>query len=98
MIDERVYVARGPSGLGIFLAFVVVLLIVVGVLWGAGALVVGRDANNHLQVTFDTGRAEHAGDDVLDKTGKALEHAGENMQRQAHKPAPPQPAQQPIQR
>ncbi|HVX14699.1 MAG TPA: hypothetical protein VHC22_26155 [Pirellulales bacterium] len=98
MVDERVYVARGPSGLGIFLAIVVVLLIVVGVLWGSGSLVVGHDANNRFQVTFDPGRAEHAGDDVLDKTGKALEHAGEKMQRQAHKPSPPQPAQQPIQR
>lgn len=94
MVEERVYVERGPSGLGIFLALVVIVsLVVVGVLWGSGALVVNRDAQNRVQVTFDPSRAENTGNDVLDKTGKALEHAGEKMERQAHKPANDRPTQ-----
>jgi uncharacterized membrane protein YqiK len=95
MVEERVYVERGPRGLGTFLAIVVVVfLIVAGVSWLSGALVVNHDAQNRVQITFDPSRAEHAGDDALDETGKALEHAGEKMQRQAHK-TPPQP---PVQR
>lgn len=94
MVEERVYVERGPSGLGIFLALVVIVsLVVVGVLWGSGALVVNRDAQNRVQVTFDPSQAENAGNDALDKTGKALEHAGEKMERQAHKPATERPIQ-----
>lgn len=86
MVEERVYVERGPSALGVFLVIVVVAFVAVGaVLWGTGALVVNRDAQNRVQVTFDPARAEHAGDDALDKTGQALEDAGEKMQRQARK-------------
>lgn len=94
MVEERVYVERGPTGLGIFLGLiVVVLVVVVGVLWGTGALVVGRDAQDRVQITYDPARAEHAGDDMLDKTGKALEHAGEKIERQAHKPNTERPVQ-----
>ena len=86
MVEERVYVQRGPSAAGLFLGLLIVVAIIVGVLWGTGALTVGRDAQNRVQVTFDPAQAEHAGDDALDKTGEALEHAGEKIQRQAHKP------------
>ena len=93
MVVERVYVNRGPSGLGLFLGLVLVLLIVVGVLWGTGALTVRHDPQNRVEITLDPSRAEHAGDNALDKTGKALENAGEKMQRQAHKPDVQSPAQ-----
>lgn len=93
MVEERVYVERGPSGLGMFLAIVILLMIVIGgVLWSTGALVVGRDAQDRVQVTFDPSRAENAGDDMLDKTGKALERTGRKIERQAHKPPNDQPA------
>jgi hypothetical protein len=86
MVEERVYVERGPSALGVFLAIIVIAFLVVGgVLWSTGALVVGRDAQNRLQVTFDPARAENAGDDALEKTGQALEDAGEKIKRQARK-------------
>ncbi|HQU43819.1 MAG: hypothetical protein B7Z73_03135 [Planctomycetia bacterium 21-64-5] len=85
MVEERVYVDRGPSGLGLFLGLLLVVAIVVGVLWGTGALTVQQGPRNRVEVTFDPSRAEHAGDDVLDKTGKSLERAGEKMQRQANK-------------
>jgi hypothetical protein len=92
MVEERVYVERGPSGLGIFLAIVILLMVIIGgVLWSSGALVVNRDAHNRVQVTFDPSRAENASDDMLDKTGKALEHAGQKIERQAHTPAHDQP-------
>lgn len=93
MVEERVYVSRGPSGLGLFLGLVLVALIVVGVLWGTGALTVQHDAQNRVQITLDPSQAEHAGDDALDKTGKALERAGEKIERQAHKPQNEQPVQ-----
>ena len=91
MADERVYVERGPSGAGLFLGLLVVFAIVVGVLWGTGALTVQRGPQDRVEVTFDPNRAEHAGDDMLDKTGQALERAGEKIQRQAHKPDREQP-------
>jgi hypothetical protein len=93
MVEERIYVQRGPSAAGLFLGLLIVVAIVVGVLWGTGALTVGRDAHNRVQITLDPSQAEHAGDDVLDKTGKALENAGEKIQQQAHKPNPQEPAQ-----
>jgi hypothetical protein len=94
MVEERVYVERGPSGLGIFLALVVIVsLVVVGVLWGTGGLTVNRDAQNRVQVTFDPSRAQNAGNDALDKTGRALEHAGQKIERQAHKPTNERPVQ-----
>lgn len=86
MVEERVYVERGPSALGVFLAIVVVAFIVVGaVLWSTGALIVNRDPQNRVQVTYDPARAEHAGDNALEKTGQALENAGEKIKRQARK-------------
>lgn len=91
MVEERVYVERGPSGLGLLIGLLVVVGIVVGVLWGTGALTMQRDAQNRVEITLDPSRAEHAGDDVLDKTGKALENAGEKMQRQSHNPQREQP-------
>ena len=93
MVEERVYVQRGPSAAGLFLGLLIVVAVVVGVLWGTGALTVGRDAQDRVQVTFDPARAKHAGDDALDKTGKALENAGEKIQRQAHKPERQEPVQ-----
>ena len=92
MVEERVYVQRGPSGVGLFLGLLAVLAIVVGVLWGTGALTVRHDAQNRVQITLDPSQAEQAGDKALDKTGKALERAGEKIERQAHKPKPEQPA------
>lgn len=86
MAEERVYVERGPSALGVFLAIVVVAFLVVGgVLWSTGALLVNRDAQNRVQITYDPDRAEHAGDDALEKTGQALENAGDKIKRQARK-------------
>jgi ABC-type transporter Mla subunit MlaD len=93
MVEERVYVQRGPSGVGVLLGLIVVAAVVLAVLWGTGVMTVGRDAQNRLHITFDANQAEHAGDDVLDKTGKALEHAGERLERQAHKPNTPEPVQ-----
>jgi len=91
MLEERVYVQRGPSGAGVLIGLIVVIAVIVAVAWGTGVMTVGRDAQNRVHVTFDANRAEHAGDDVLDKTGKALEHAGEKLERQAHKPNAPEP-------
>lgn len=86
MTEERVYVERGPSALGMFLAIIVIAFLVVGgVLWGTGALVINRDPQNRVQMTFDPDRAERAGDDALEKTGQALESAGEKLKRQARK-------------
>jgi hypothetical protein len=36
-VEERVYVDRGTSGLGLILGFLVVVAIVVGVLWATGS-------------------------------------------------------------
>lgn len=86
MVEERVYVERGSRALGVFLAVIVIAVLVVGgVLWSTGALVVDRDAQNRVRMTFDPARAEHAGDDALEKTGQALEKAGEKVKRQARK-------------
>lgn len=93
MVEERVYVQRGPSAAGLFLGLLIVVAIVIGVLWSTGAMTVHRDPQNRVQITFDASQAEHAGDDALDKTGKALEHAGERIQQQAHKPQPNSPVQ-----
>lgn len=93
MVEERVYVQRGPSGLGVFLGLVIVVAVVLAVLWGTGVMTVGRDAQNRVHVTFDARQADHAGNDMLDKTGKALEHAGQKLERQAHKPNAPEPVQ-----
>jgi hypothetical protein len=94
MVEERVYVERGRSGLGIFLSIAIILLLVVGgILWSTGALVVNRDAQDRVHVTYDPSRAKNAGSDVLGKTGKALEHAGEKIERQAHKPTGREPVQ-----
>lgn len=91
MASERIFVQGGPSGVGLFVGLLAVVAIVVAVLWGTGALTVQRGPQDRVEVTFDPDRAEHAGDDVLDKTGKALERAGEKMQRQATKPNHEQP-------
>ncbi|HWB14212.1 MAG TPA: hypothetical protein VG826_33605 [Pirellulales bacterium] len=93
MVEERVYVERGPSAVGVLLGLIVVVAVVLAVLWGTGAMTVGRDPQNRFQITFDARQAEHAGDGMLDKTGKALEHAGEKLERQAHKPNAPEPVQ-----
>jgi hypothetical protein len=92
MVEERVYVDRGVSGVGLFLGLLLVVAIVGGVLWATGALEVRRDPQNRVEITLDPSRAEHAGDDVIDKTGKALESAGEKMQRQTHRAPTEQPA------
>lgn len=86
MSDERIYVERSPSGVGLFLGLLVVVAIIAAVLWGTGALTVRRGPQDRVQVTFDPGQAEQAGDEMLDKTGKALERAGDKIQQQAHKP------------
>jgi hypothetical protein len=93
MVDERVYVERGPSAGGVLLGLILVAAVVVAVLWGTGVMTVGRDAQNRVQITFDAGQAEHAGDDMLGKTGEALKHAGEKIERQAHKPNAPEAVQ-----
>lgn len=93
MVEERVYVQRGPSAAGLFLGLLIVVAIVVGVLWGTGALTVGRDAQDRVQVTLDPARAEDASSNALDKTGKALENAGAKIQQQAHKPNRQEPVQ-----
>jgi hypothetical protein len=93
MVEERVYVQRGPSVAGLFLGLIIVIAIVIGVLWGTGTMTVHRDAQNRVQITFDASQAEHAGDAALDKTGKALERAGEKIEQQAHKPQPSEPVQ-----
>ena len=91
MLEERVYVQRGPSAAGLLLGLLIVVAVIVGVLWGTGAMTVNRDAQNRVQITLDASQAEHASDKVLDKTGKALENAGEKIQRQANKPTPQEP-------
>jgi hypothetical protein len=93
MVEERIYVQRGPSAAGVVVGLIVVAAVVLAVLWGAGVMTVRHDAQNRVQITFDGSQAEHAGDGMLDKTGKALEQAGEKIQRQAHQPTPPQPVQ-----
>ncbi|HEV3342975.1 MAG TPA: hypothetical protein VG125_21555 [Pirellulales bacterium] len=90
MVDEKICVRRGRSAAGVLLGLIVVVAVVLAVLWGTGVMKVRHDAHG-VQITFDATQAEHAGDGMLDKTGKALEQAGEKLERQAHKPKAPQP-------
>lgn len=85
MVEERIYVQRGPSGVGLFLGLLVAVAIIVAVLWGTGALTVRHDPQNRVEISLDPSQAEIASNRMLDKTGKAIESAGEKIQRQAHK-------------
>jgi hypothetical protein len=79
-VEERVYVDRGTSGLGLILGFLVVVAIVVGVLWATGSLSVRHEADGRVEISVDPSQAEHASDNVIKKTGQTLEKAGKQLQ------------------
>lgn len=82
-VEERVYVDRGASGVGLILGFLVVVAIVVGVLWATGALSVRHDAGGRVEITVDPSQAEKASDKVMQKTGKTLEDTGKKLQQRS---------------
>lgn len=80
-VEERVYVDRGTSGVGLILGFLVVVAVVIGVLWATGALSVRHDAEGRVEITVDPSQAEKASDKVIKKTGEAFEETGKKLQR-----------------
>ena len=91
MIEERVYVQRQP-GVHILAAIFVSLLIVILALWLLGVMTVKHVDGGPVVITIDFAKAERASQDAADKTGEALERAGQEL-REKSRPAPAQPAQ-----
>lgn len=84
--QERVYVDRGTSGGGLFLGLLAVVVLAVGALWATGVLTVQRPAEGRVEVTFDSSKVKESSKQAMQKTGAALEHAGQKLERQAQKP------------
>lgn len=95
MLEERVYVQRQP-GLHIFSALFVSLIIIVAALWMMGVITFAHANGGPVVITVDFSKAEQASEKAVDKTGQALENAGENLRRKAHEPAAPPPASEPA--
>jgi hypothetical protein len=86
MVEERVYVQRQP-GLHILSALFISLLIIIAALWMMGVITFAHAQGGPVVITVDFSKAEQASEKAVDKTGQALENAGEKLQQKAHKPA-----------
>jgi|SwirhisoilCB3_FD_contig_31_7830729_length_853_multi_5_in_0_out_0_1 hypothetical protein len=85
MLEERVYVQRQP-GVHILSALFVSLLIIIAALWMMGVITVGHAQGGPVVITVDFSKAEQASEKAVDKTGQALENAGEKLRQKAHEP------------
>lgn len=83
---ETVCVDRGTSPAGLFLGLLAVIVLAVGLLWATGALTVQKAGDGRVEVTLDASKAKQSGKQAMRKTGEALEHAGQKLERQAQKP------------
>lgn len=81
MVEERIYVPRNP-GLHILAAVSVSLAVMIVALWLMGVIEVSHPNGGPVVITVDISKAEQASKDAADKTGRALEHAGEKLQQE----------------
>ena len=82
MIEERVYVQRQP-GAHILAAIFVSLLVVILAMWLMGVMTVKHPDGGPVVITIDFSKAERASEDAADKTGQALERAGQKLREKA---------------
>jgi dissimilatory sulfite reductase (desulfoviridin) alpha/beta subunit len=94
MLEERVYVQRQP-GLHILSALFVSVLIIIAALWMMGVITVAHAQGGPVVITVDFTKAEQASEKAVEKTGQALENAGEKLRQKAHEPAAAVPASEP---
>jgi hypothetical protein len=96
MVEQRVYIERRP-GAHVLGAVLVSLIIIIGALWMMGVITVAKNGSQ-VVITVDFSKAEKASQDAADKTGQALERAGEKLREKSHPtiPATESPVQQPV--
>jgi hypothetical protein len=100
MIEERVYVQR-HAGAQILAALFVSLLVVILAFWLVGVLTVKHLEGGPVVITVDFSKVEQASHEAVEKTGEALERAGQDLRENAGaapaaEPAAPPQASPPV--